>query len=182
MFEAGAGTWPDDAKITTLVGGLNKYTRQRIDGQLALPTDYDGFVRTLQTLGNQFGSYGQYNGQRQGNGQGNAMDWEQGPARIAAAKAQSLRTAPAVSPDRRQEWRDGGKCVRCGSSKHWVRDCEFKPTRSRSSSASSSRAGKIMVNVARTKTTAKPSFLYGKGPSKNDPDDDYDDYSYNDDY
>ena len=55
LFEAGAGTWPDDAKITTLVGGLNKYTRQRIDGQLSLPTEYNGFVRMLQTLGNQFG-------------------------------------------------------------------------------------------------------------------------------
>lgn len=43
LFEAGASTWPDDAKITTLVGGLNKYTRQRIDGQLTLPTDYNEF-------------------------------------------------------------------------------------------------------------------------------------------
>jgi len=47
MFEASANSWLDDAKITTLVGGLNKYTRQRIDGQMTLPTDYNGFVRML---------------------------------------------------------------------------------------------------------------------------------------
>ena len=47
LFEAGANAWPDDAKIITLVSGLNKNTRQRIDRQRALPTDYDDFVRML---------------------------------------------------------------------------------------------------------------------------------------
>jgi hypothetical protein len=166
MFEAGAGTWPDDAKITTLVGGLNKYTRQRIDSQLALPADYDGFVRTLQTLGNQFGSYGQFNGQ--GNGNSNAMEWEQAPTRVAAMS----KTAPAVSKEQRQAWRDKGKCVRCGSSKHWVKECSLRPTRSRSSSASSE--GRIMVSAMRTKTTAKPSFLIKGVPSNRHNDSDND--------
>ncbi|CAG8984015.1 hypothetical protein HYALB_00009025 [Hymenoscyphus albidus] len=133
MFEAGAGSWPDDAKITTLVGGLNKYTRQRIDGQLSLPTDYDGFTRMLQTLGNQFGpsySNGNGNGNSNGSGYNNAMEWE--PVKTAAA-----RTAPAISREQRQKWRDNGKCVRCGSGEHWVGSCKYKPTRSRSSSFSS---------------------------------------------
>jgi len=91
MFEANADTWPDNAKITTLVGGLNKYTRQRINGQLTLPADYNGFVRMLQTLGNQFGpSYVNSNG----NDKGNAMEWE--PVKVAAAK-----TAPTVSREQR---------------------------------------------------------------------------------
>ena len=110
LFEAGADNWPDDAKITTLVGGLNKYTRQRLDGQLNLPTKYNGFIRMLQTLGNQFGLI-HSNGNGNGNDKGNAMEWE--PIRVSAAT-----TAPTVSREQRQEWRDEGKCVRCGSGKH----------------------------------------------------------------
>ena len=155
LFEAGAGTWPDDAKITTLVGGLNKYTRQRIDGQLSLPTEYNGFVRMLQTLGNQFGpSYS--------NDKDNAMEWE--PVRAAATK-----TAPNVSRNQRQEWRDAGKCVRCGSQEHWVKGCKYQATRSRASSTSSRSSmqskAKIIVSTvqpARTKTTARPSRPLGE--------------------
>ena len=44
LFKAGANTWPDDTKITILVSGLNKNTRQRIDKQRALLTDYNDFV------------------------------------------------------------------------------------------------------------------------------------------
>jgi Retrotransposon gag protein len=116
MFEAGAGTWPDDAKITTLVGGLNKYTRQRLDRQLVLPTEYDKFVRTLQTLGNQFRSSffnRQNNRQNNGKDNGNEMDWQ--TARVAAT---ITKAALAVSKDQRQAWRDDGKCVRCGSNRH----------------------------------------------------------------
>jgi len=163
MFEAGADSWPDNAKITTLVGGLNKYTRQRIDGQLTLPADYNGFVRMLQTLGNQFGpSYVHSNDY----GKGNAMEWE--PVKVAAAK-----TAPTVSREQRQAWRDKGRCVRCGSSKHWVSGCNYQPTRSRSSSFSSVSSdgnGKAMINVSavrtgRTKTTARSEHL-GKDKNK----------------
>ena len=72
LFETGANAWPDDAKITTLVSGLNKNTRQRIDRQRALPTDYNDFVRMLQTLGNQFEpSYNNGNSNSNGNGNDN---------------------------------------------------------------------------------------------------------------
>ena len=54
MFEASANSQLDDAKITTLVGGLNKYTKQQINEQMTLPTNYNGFVQMLQTLRNQF--------------------------------------------------------------------------------------------------------------------------------
>jgi Retrotransposon gag protein len=166
MFEAGAGTWPDDAKITTLVGGLNKYTRQRLDGQLVLPTEYDKFVRTLQILGNQFGpSF--FNGQNNSNDNGNAMEWQ--TARVAAV---ATKAAPAVSKDQRQTWRDDGKCVRCGSSKHWVNRCPLQPTHSRSSSVSSNSPAKpLRVNTVRTKTTAKPSFVVNGVPSNRDNND-----------
>lgn len=163
MFEAGAGSWPDDAKITTLVGGLNKYTRQRIDGQLSLPTDYDGFTRMLQTLGNQFGpSYSNDNGSSNGSGYNNAMEWE--PVKAAAA-----RTAPSISREQRQKWRESGKCVRCGSGEHWVGSCKYKPTRSRSSSFSSmssdnSNNGRLRISASAVQTslpgtTAKSEHL-----------------------
>jgi hypothetical protein len=144
LFEAGADTWPDDAKITTLVGGLNKETKQRLNGQLGLPTEYNAFVRTLMVLGDQYGI------QYIGTAKGNAMEWEQ----TKAGKA-----APAVSREQRQQWRDTGKCVRCGSGSHWVSKCNYQPTRSRSSSASSQGnvdASKA-VAIRSARTTAKPS-------------------------
>jgi hypothetical protein len=159
MFEAGANSWPDDAKITTLVGGLNKYTRQRIDGQLTLPTEYNDFVRMLQTLGNQFGPlYSNGNS----NGNGNAMEWEPGRASVA-------RVAQAISREQRQVWRDKGKCVRCGSSDHWVSACKLQPTRGRSSSSSSRSDTKAMIPIGavqvRSKTTAVSRHL-GNGKDR----------------
>jgi hypothetical protein len=152
MFEAGADSWPDNAKITTLVGGLNKYTRQRIDRQFTLPTTYNEFIQMLQTLGNQFGPI-----YSNGNGNGNAMEWE-------SVRVSATRNAPHVTREQRQLWRDNGKCVRCGSGNHWVKTCDHQPTRGRSfsSSSKSSINSKAMVQVntvqpARTKTTARPS-------------------------
>jgi hypothetical protein len=85
------------------------------------------------------------------------MDWE--PVRALATA-----TTPPVSREQRQEWRDEGKCVRCGSEKHWVKNCKHRPTRTRSSSISSTTStnskAKVRigtVRVARTKTTAKPT-------------------------
>lgn len=158
LYEARAGNWPDDAKITTLVGGLNKNTRQRIDHQVSTPTDYNGFVRMLQALGSKFGtSY---------ESESNAMEWE--PVTLSPVK-----TAPSVTMEQRQQWRAQGKCVRCGSGKHWVKDCKMRATRSRSSSASSRNSDPIgvmtmtMAGATRRRTTAKPSFVNEHGEPVN---------------
>jgi hypothetical protein len=185
LFEAGADSWSDDAKITTLVSGLNKETRQRLDGQLTLPVTYDAFVRMMMTLGSRFGQ--SYEGRSNDNGysrgrassknNGNAMEWEQ--VHTSAAKV-----APVASREQRQAWRDTGKCVRCGSKNHWVNRCKYQATRSRSSSASSAksmdssdtdskpramavRVNNVSVQGGRTKTTAK-SLALG---NSNDSDD-----------
>jgi hypothetical protein len=81
MFETGADSWPDNVKITTLVSSLNKYIRQRINGQLTLPADYNGFVRIFQIFGNQFKSSYVHNND---NSKGNAMEWE--PVKIVTVK------------------------------------------------------------------------------------------------
>jgi hypothetical protein len=81
MFKTGADSWPDNAKIITLINDLNKYTRQRIDGQLTLPADYNGFIRMFQIFGNQFRSSYVYNND---NNKGNAMKWE--PVKIITTK------------------------------------------------------------------------------------------------
>jgi hypothetical protein len=155
LFEAGAEDWPDNAKITTLVGGLNKETKQRLDAQLTLPSEYDAFVRTLLTLSNQF----DFRHNEQGS---NAMDWER-------TKVSKGKIAPAVSREQRQRWRDDGRCVRCGSKEHWVQQCQFRPTQSRSSSKSSLSSeanvrignSKAMVRVGRLRTTAKRTKSLG---------------------
>ena len=54
LFEAGVETCPDNAKITTLVEGLSKEVKQRLDRQLTLPTEYNTFVRTLLILNGYF--------------------------------------------------------------------------------------------------------------------------------
>jgi hypothetical protein len=146
------------------MGGLNKYTRQRIDGQLTLPADYNAFVRMFQTLGNQFESSYVHNND---NNKGNAMEWE--PVKIITVK-----TAPTVSREQRQAWKDKDKCVRCGSGKHWISDCDYQLTRNRSfsfSSLSSDGNGKTTINIGavrigRTKTTARLEYL-GKDKNKN---------------
>ena len=133
LFEAGADTWPDDAKITTLVSGLNQGIRQRIDSQASIPTTYDTFVRMIQTLGNQFGN-GNGNGGNGGNGNGgNGMDW-----------VRTAGVAIAVSKEKRQQWRNKGRCVRCGSKDHWVKDCSRQPTVG-SDSESSSNSGTVAI-------------------------------------
>jgi len=143
LFEAGADSWPDDAKITTLVGGLNKYTRQQVDRQMLLPTIYNEFIRMLQTLGNQFGHT--YDGAARHNGNEHTMEWE--PVKVAMV-------APATSREQRQTWRENGKCVRCGSSKHWASACKKESTRSRSSSTSSEGSGINIGTVAIGRGTA----------------------------
>lgn len=165
LFEAGADTWPDDAKITTLVGGLNKETKQRLNGQLELPSGYDAFVRTVLSLNGQFGQPAPQ-----------TMDWE--PTRAAAA-----RPAPTVSPSQRQKWREDGKCVRCGSAKHWVSKCPHQASRSRSPSPTSihgaqARATPMITTVARTRT--KTTARRTGPPVYSDEDSDGDFYLYND--
>ena len=120
MFEAGVDKWLDDTRITTLVGSLNKYTRQWINGQVSLPLVYNDFVQILQTMGNQFG--GSY-------ANGGSMEWE------PHLKVTSIK---AVTKGKQLKWRDEGKCIRCGSSNHWVKDYKLGPICSYSQSSMSS--------------------------------------------
>lgn len=190
LFEAGADTWPDDAKITTLVSGLNRGIRHRIDSQASIPITYNNFVRMLQTLGNQFGEgNGNGNGNNgnvsngngsNGNGKGNSgMDW-----------VRTAGVATAVSKEKRQQWRDQGRCVRCGSKDHWIKDCSHRPTvGSDSESSSDARAIAVRshaVRVSSVRFTPNPTDKPGApgrrltarrtGPEwGEDSEDDYDD-------
>jgi hypothetical protein len=46
-----------------------------------------------------------------------------------ASASASLSRARSVSPQRRQQWRKEGACVRCGSQSHWVQQCPMLPTK-----------------------------------------------------
>lgn len=172
LYEANASSWPDDAKITTLIGGLNNETKRRLNNQLDPPTEYNAFVRTLRVLGDGYNAYnepsrhneqGRYNERSRDNGKSNAMEWEK--TTIAAT-----RTAPAVSREQRQRWRDEDKCVRCGSGRHWVSNCKYSPTtQSRSPSPERVTIGAIRIgHPQRTESpqrTKSPQRI--KSPQRN---------------
>jgi hypothetical protein len=137
-----------------------------LDSQLTLPTEYDEFVRTLVTLGSR------YSANDNGRGNGNGMEWEQ-------IRASAIKTAPVISKEQRQQWRDKGYCVRCGSKRHWVKDCDLQPsnhrvldseTSSESSGTGTIRAGAVRVSAVQLKTTAKSVHL-GKGNGKGNDND-----------
>ena len=48
---------------------------------------------------------------------------------IGLSTPASPRRAHSISPVRRQSLREEGKCVRCGSWRHWVSDCPLEPHR-----------------------------------------------------
>jgi TolA-binding protein len=71
LYKAKANTWPDNTKIALLRRGLNKSARARLDTQIIVPEDYEGFVALLQKLsGRQTYTNNGISGNRTGNNAG----------------------------------------------------------------------------------------------------------------
>jgi hypothetical protein len=140
IFEANAVNWPDANKIPVFRKGLRQVIKDRLDNQLLLPDDYPGFLKVVQQLsGRSYASasvpasaprFPPATQQRPSdpmdlsNLELNTLSFQTGQRRSA-----SPPRARSTSPAQRQVLRLEGKCVRCGSSRHWVSDCPLEPHR-----------------------------------------------------
>jgi hypothetical protein len=129
LYEARGQEWPDVNKISTFRNGLSSTLRSRLAQQLNLPRTYAAFIRVAQQLAGH-SSLSITPAQplaRSSNGNGNHHGE---PMDLNVVDIDSIRSIPrarSISPERRQQYRAEGRCVRCGSQDHWVKDCLLRP-------------------------------------------------------
>lgn len=119
LYEAEAQDWPDTVKISTLRTGLNQPTRKALSTQLSVPTSYTGFLRVIQQLSRRQLTYAN----DQDSQQYDKMDMS-----AITIGGIGINAAQSASATQRHQWRDSGRCVRCGSQSHWVANCPQQPT------------------------------------------------------
>jgi hypothetical protein len=120
LYEARGQDWPDVTKISTFRKGLNSMICNRLSQQLNLPRTYPEFLRVVQQLAGH-----SFNSMPPGNGSG--------PPRVLSGShtrnpdTMDINTVTFnnidPSPGPILSYRDEGRCFRCGSSDHWVKDC-----------------------------------------------------------
>ena len=127
LYEARGQDWPDVNKISTFRNGLNSTIRNRLAQQLNLPRKYPDFVRIVQQLAGRV-SHAHSSGNGNSHSHIDPMDTTAGAINVGAIDVRSssppssLR-ARSISPQRREQYRAEGRCVRCGSLDHWVGIC-----------------------------------------------------------
>ncbi|OJD26808.1 hypothetical protein ACJ73_01810 [Blastomyces percursus] len=136
LYEARAQDWLDTTKIS-FRQGLSYSIRNRLSQQLNLPRTYEDFLKVVQQLSsNSTSSTSQHPNQTSRNDpmdlnaiQINAIRSDSRLADLAALEAPNSK-APSISSAQRDKLRSEGRCVRCGSSDHWIDNCPFLPYRS----------------------------------------------------
>ena len=133
LYEARGQNWPDVNKISTFRNGLNSTIRGRLAQQLNLPRRYADFVRVVQQLsGSGFGFSSSSTARplntlpsaaSSSRPAGEPMDIGYIGAIDTATRSPSPPRARSISPQRREQYRKEGRCVRCGSYSHWVANC-----------------------------------------------------------
>jgi len=80
--------------------------------------------------------------------------------------------ARSISPQRRDQYRQEGKCVRCGSQDHWVKDCLLQPftARQRRELQLANESKVIGTNPGRVVISALYDDAYDEWPDSDDPD------------
>lgn len=137
--------WPDDVKISTLRGAIADDLRRVLVGNLFLPTKYHEFVAALFKISSQLAieeTHRKSASSRLPASQtmttapsqdiAEEMDWE--PTRAAhvttrRAQGYEAKRARWVDEKTYQERKDDGRCLRCGSSEHFIRNCHQRPPR-----------------------------------------------------
>ena len=115
---------------------MNPQLQERLDQQLQLPSDYTSFLRSVQLLSSRSSSPSTSSGPLprtpvqpiQQRPSGDPMDLNTFEFNTIHPASPPIR-ARSISPVQRQSLRQEGKCVRCGSWRHWVADCPQEPYR-----------------------------------------------------
>jgi hypothetical protein len=118
--------------------------KNRLAQQLNLPCTYAKFIETVQQLAGRSSTYEYHDSEKKPyHSKGDAMDMLTintistitEPLQSSPLQSSSPRCFPfhtnsrvrSISPAERQQLRKQGKYIRCGSSKHWVKDCNIEP-------------------------------------------------------
>jgi hypothetical protein len=125
LFEAKGQDWPDANKIITFRSGLSSSLRKSLSTQLALPTDYPGYLSVVQQLNRRL-----FTSPSGFAAAGHAPHATYAPDKmdLSTVNISSVNArARSTSPNQRETLRKQGKCVRCGSNRHWVSSCSVQP-------------------------------------------------------
>jgi hypothetical protein len=126
LFEAKGQDWPDANKTITFRSGLSSSLRKSLSTQLALPTDYPGYLSVVQQLNRRLfvspSGFAAAHAQAAHAHVSDKMD-------LSAVNISSVNAirARSTSPNQRETLRKQGKCVRCGSNRHWMSSCSVQP-------------------------------------------------------
>ena len=115
LYEARSQTWPDAVKISAFRRGLGPTIKNRLMQQLNLPTDYPSFLRVVQQLAG-------YSNQFQPHSQSTAS---KPPVRFS--DSMDVTAINLIDSTAYIDYRSQGRCFRCGSHGHLVKNCLKSP-------------------------------------------------------
>jgi hypothetical protein len=136
LYEARGHKWSDDRKIAAFRYGLSATIKNRLAAQLELPNKYSRFLRVVQQLSSRsavtpslLSATNTSHHARPSNTRADPMDLstlEIGAINTVNTPSSPSSRARSTSPAERQRRRSLGRCVRCGSQGHWVKDCPLQ--------------------------------------------------------
>lgn len=118
LADSGGGDWAELVQINYLEGALSDTLKDRLVNVTETPTDYQGFVRVLQTIGSRLDSLSyrrrQHEPEKREPPQESAMDWEPTKTTLASSRAKDSLT---------RKGKEGRACFECRRVGHLARDC-----------------------------------------------------------
>jgi len=130
--------------------GLNSAIRSRLAQQLVLPRVYADFLRTVQQLSSKTAAPPYQTAPRIAS---DPMDISELTINVVTPAIGTLTSSEPISPamparstskELRQLYRQTGRCVRCGSQDHFIKNCSLAPA----STATGSGSGKWVTTAA----------------------------------
>ncbi len=172
--EAGALSWPDDAKVPLLLKALNNTMKTALT-QRGIPKSFEGIINQLHEISTDLDtmslaktttSYRQPARHQKSEEVYDPMDIDPPETRISSAGTRnstgypSKRSEDKILIGKRAKWvdkevmdkrKEEGRCLRCGRDKCSIRKCPLKPARrpERTPSRSPSPSRKTKVSRAR---------------------------------
>ncbi len=127
LYEAGGQSWNDVNKISSFRNGLNSALRSRLAQQLVLPRIYAEFLRTCQQLSSKTAASPYEHAPKIAHSSDPMDVSELTIGAITSSFSSPPSVAPSTSKEARQLYRQTGRCVRCGSQEHYIKNCNLAP-------------------------------------------------------